>query len=169
MIGYKGLIEFSKNIDQMNSEAEIIIIGEGPLKTGLYNTINKLKTKKRVVIKGYVDSKKKVELLKNSSLLVLPSITKAEAFGLVMVEAQSYGIPSVCFDIPGSGVSFVNKHKITGYVSEYKNYKQFNEHINKILRKNDFEKSSIIKYHKLNLSDSTIKKKWLKYLNSFTS
>ena len=59
MVAYKGLIEFSKNIDQID-QAEIII-GDG-LQTKLYSTINKLKSKKRVLIKGYVDSKHKVEL-----------------------------------------------------------------------------------------------------------
>ena len=46
---------------------------------------------------------------------VLPSVERSEAFGLVLLEAQSAGVPCVTTEI-GTGTSFVNRHNETGFV-----------------------------------------------------
>ena len=44
----------------------------------------------------------------------MPSINRAEAFGVAMLEAMSAGRPIVCSDIPGSAMPWVNQHGVTG-------------------------------------------------------
>ena len=48
---------------------------------------------------GRVAGKQKDELFKNCSLVVMPS--RFETFGMVALEAMSYGKPMVSFDIEG--------------------------------------------------------------------
>ena len=55
---------------------------------------------------GYVDEKKKFELLKRSWLLLHPSVK--EGWGLTVIEAASQGTPTVGYDVEGLRDSVIN-------------------------------------------------------------
>jgi Glycosyltransferase len=73
------------------------------------------------------------EFIKNCDLFILPSISRNEAFGLVLVEALYFGKPLVTTDVKGSGMNYVNRHNETGLVVPPKNPEALAKAINKIL------------------------------------
>ena len=166
LVPYKGIVEFSRHIDGIDPTVNVNIVGDGPLKAQLIDMVGSLKTKSRVSLLGYVHNAELNQLISKANLLVLPSITKAEAFGLVMLEAQAHGVPSVCFNIPGSGVSFANKHNVTGYNAKPFDYDELVYYINHVLEKKPFVKKVLIDHHSKYFSDSAVKRIWLHYMKN---
>lgn len=131
LVKYKGfeyLIEAGKYI---YDNGIIVIIGDGPMRNFLKKKIENLKLEDKVILFGKVDSVS--EYIKNCDLFVLPSISRNEAFGLVLVEALYFGKPLITTDVNGSGMNYVNQNNITGLVVPPKNSKALAYAVNKIL------------------------------------
>jgi len=60
-----------------------------------------------------VDDRKLLQLYQNAKALILPSIQRSEAFGMVQVEAMACETPVISSNLP-TGVSWVNQDEITG-------------------------------------------------------
>jgi glycosyltransferase involved in cell wall biosynthesis len=91
-----------------------------------------------------------------SDLIVAPSIL--ESFGQVVVEAASCNVPAVVFK--NTGLADVVKHKTTGYVAKYKNYKDLAEGIKWCIKIKKKVRTNSQKY----FSDDVISDK---YMNVF--
>lgn len=107
LVGYKGvefLIEASRAF-----EATVVIAGDGPLRAELERRASGLE----VQFLGTVDDETLAACFLGSDLLVLPSVTRAEAFGLAQLEAMAWGIPTVSTRLD-SGASTVSVHDVTG-------------------------------------------------------
>jgi glycosyltransferase involved in cell wall biosynthesis len=108
---YKGvqyLIEAARDLD-----IKLLIAGDGPLRTELVKQIERRGLSGKVRILGRVTSDELAALYSIADLFVLPSIAPSEAFGLVQLEAMSYGLPVINTDLP-SGVPSVSLHGETG-------------------------------------------------------
>jgi glycosyltransferase involved in cell wall biosynthesis len=65
-------------------------------------------------------------------VFVLPSITNAEMFGVVQLEAMACRKPVISTDLP-TGVSWVNQHGRTGYVVPRENVEELRQAIQRLL------------------------------------
>jgi rhamnosyl/mannosyltransferase len=111
---YKGLqylIEAAKFLDE---EYVILIGGEGPLTSELAHSIIANNVQNKVVLLGKIDRYELGSYFAACDLFCLPSIMKSEAFGVVQIEAMSFGKPVIATKIDGSGTSWVNKHESSG-------------------------------------------------------
>jgi glycosyltransferase involved in cell wall biosynthesis len=109
LVPYKGfefLLRAMKAVD-----ATLLLIGTGPLQKQLENTIDRLGLRAKVHLLGHVNST--VPYYKAARMLVMSSVSRAEAFGLVQLEAMAAGIPVVNTEIE-SGVPEVSVHGVTG-------------------------------------------------------
>ena len=72
-----------------------------------------LRVADRATFLGEVSDAERRILLHASDVLVLPSIDRREAFGIVQLEAMACGKPVIATDLP-TGVRFANQDEITG-------------------------------------------------------
>jgi glycosyltransferase involved in cell wall biosynthesis len=98
-----------------HNRAHAVIAGDGPQRRTWERLARELTLDERVRFVGEVPDAELRRLMNACVALVLPSVTKAEAFGYVQLEAMASGKPVISTDVP-SGVSWVNQHMRTGLV-----------------------------------------------------
>jgi rhamnosyl/mannosyltransferase len=113
LIYYKGaevLVRAMAGVD-----ADLVMIGSGPLEDGLRALAAKLGVADRVSFLGGQPFEELKAWYHAADVFCLPSIARSEAFGLVQLEAHAAGTPVVSTDLT-TGVPFVNQHEETGLV-----------------------------------------------------
>jgi phosphatidylinositol alpha-1,6-mannosyltransferase len=143
LVPRKGIVEFIKfsfpNILNRFPEAVFMIIGTEPhkslKKTGNY--LNKIKSiihekglKNHVFLLGHVDEMTLAQAYQESDLHILPVRDipgDIEGFGMVIIEASSFGLPTISFSV--GGVRDAIKDQYSGFLIEKNNYKVFSETI----------------------------------------
>jgi len=152
LVPYKGLpylIYAMKKVTQKFPEIKLFIIGEGPQRENLKSLVNFLDISDNIQFLGEVSSQDLPIYYNLCDIFILPSTYKAEAFGIVQLEAMACQKPVISTNIPGSGVSFVNTSNETGIIVKPKDVKELvdaiiyllkNEDVRKKLGKNAFKK-----------------------------
>lgn len=114
LVYYKGvdtLIRAMKNVPEM----VLVILGEGPLKRELVELTEELNLQKRVHFLSCLPPEEYPAIFSCADFLVLPSIERTEAFGLVALEAMAAGLPVITTEL-GTGTSYYNESGKTGIV-----------------------------------------------------
>lgn len=114
LVGYKGF-EYLIAAMQHIPHACLVVAGDGPLRSSLQRQAAASGVAARVEFAGAVPAARLDDLFQRCAVFVLPSVTAAEAFGIVQLEAMAYGKPVVSTDLP-TGVPWVNRHGETGLV-----------------------------------------------------
>ncbi|MHB0976079.1 MAG: glycosyltransferase [Candidatus Aquicultorales bacterium] len=130
LIYYKGveyLISAMKEV-----QGKLLIGGEGPLEVALKEFAQNLRIRDKVVFLGSIPEEERAAYYKACDVFVLPSIAPSEAYGLCQIEAHMSGKPVVSTNLP-TGVPFVNKDGVTGYVVPPADDKALAEAITKLL------------------------------------
>tara|TARA_R110002051_G_C8700133_1_gene494270 strand:+ start:109 stop:1251 length:1143 start_codon:yes stop_codon:yes gene_type:complete len=100
---------------QKEIPAKLIMVGEGPEKEGAELLVEKLGLTDRVVFLG--NSNQIDKILCFSDLFLLPS--ESESFGLAALEAMINRVPVISSN--AGGIAEVNRHGITGFLSDIGN------------------------------------------------
>ncbi len=111
MVPYKGVGVLLRAL--VGLEASAVLVGDGPLRAEWTALARELQLTDRVRFAGDVPQEELVALYHACDVFVLPSVTRAEAFGYVQLEAMVCGKPVVSTRLP-SGVPWVNRHGETG-------------------------------------------------------
>jgi rhamnosyl/mannosyltransferase len=112
-VSYKGLDVLIKAVAKLPPDVILLLGGSGPLTADLRQLAQRLGVDGRVHFLGFVPDKLLPAYYQASHVFCLPSVTQAEAFGIVQVEAMACGKPVVSTRLD-NGVDFVNEHGKTG-------------------------------------------------------
>ncbi len=109
--GFQYLIDAARNLPK---DIRILIGGGGELKEQFALQIRSRGLEDQVQLLGKVPASDLGAYYALCDIFCLPSIARSEAFGVVMLEAMSFGKPVVATNIPGSGVPWVNQDGLSG-------------------------------------------------------
>lgn len=118
-VSYVGVFRSYKCLDVLVRAAsglpcDFVLGGDGPAMPALRRLVRAVGAT-NVVFAGHISEDAKLALLRRSTVFVLPSAGRGEAFGICLLEASRAGLPLVTCD-PDSGSAFVNVHGTTGLV-----------------------------------------------------
>lgn len=161
--GYKDLIEIFRHVHEEYQDWRLDIIGDGNEKQNLQEQIDKYNLGEFIRLHGYQGKEYINNLLHDSSIYCMTSLT--ESFGIVLIEAMSYGIPCIAFS-SAEGANELIEDGINGYLINNRNKKEYIEKIKELindskLRKRIGEKGYITS---LEYTSDKISKIWLDLL-----
>jgi glycosyltransferase involved in cell wall biosynthesis len=93
LVGYKGYDVLIRAMQSIDGSATII--GEGPLLAELQQLAAELGVSDRIRFSGRLPRDEIRRLFHSAQVFAFPSVTEAEAFGIVQIEAMAAGLPIV--------------------------------------------------------------------------
>ena len=110
---YKGIDVLIRALHHI--DAHLLIIGTGPMQHSWQNLARAEGLTEKMSFLGNCSDEESLAARYASELFVLPSTNRAEALGIVQLEAMASGMPVVCTEL-GTGTSYVNRDGETGLV-----------------------------------------------------
>ena len=161
--GFIDLIDVMKMVVSVYPDAILNIIGDGPERKKIEEKIKQNMLEDNIKLHGYQNKEYINSVLQKSSVYVMTSYT--ESFGIVLLEAFSFGIPCVAFETSGS--SEIISNNWDGYLIKNRDYEAMAKKICELLKNqnrriimgaNGYNKASEYKIE-------IVKDKWLKIIN----
>jgi glycosyltransferase involved in cell wall biosynthesis len=110
--GLSFLVEAAKHIVEEYEQTLFVVVGDGPLKSGLRARLEKMNLSRNFNFLGDVNESVLPALYNCADVFVLPSIQEGQ--GIALLEAQATGKPVVAFDV--GGVREAVRDKETGFL-----------------------------------------------------
>ena len=162
--GYLDLIDVFYEIYQKDKEFKLDIIGDGNERKLIENKIKELNLTKSITLHGFQKKDFINNRLKNSSLYLMGSFE--ESFGIVLIEAASFGVPQIAFDSAQGAHEIIEEDK-TGYLIKNRDKLLFANKVIEIInnRKKLVELGKNSSKKAMEFSFENVKMKWLDFIN----
>lgn len=96
---HKNLIAAMPKVLEKYSDAEMVLVGDGPLKRTIERQIKKMDLRDKVKLSGNQFHDDVLRELAKSDVFICPSL--AEGLGIVFIEAQACGVPAIGTNVGG--------------------------------------------------------------------
>ena len=131
LVKEKGILEFIRALGMLSlKDWRAVVVGDGDLRSAVVTMIADLKLTDQVELVGTASASELAGHYRRANVVVFPS-TMPESFGMVGVEAMSFGKPVVGFGC--GGVLEWLRHMETGLVAEHGNVGQLASHLDMLL------------------------------------
>ena len=161
--GFIDLIDVFALVHMVCPDWKLNIIGDGEEKDKIINRINKYGLNDYVVMHGFLDKDRVGKVLSDSSIYVMTSFT--ESFGIVLLEAFSYGVPCVAFD-SAEGANEIITNNWDGYLIQDRNIDEMAKRICRMIQ--NYGRRYIMGQNAINKADKysleKVREKWIKIL-----
>lgn len=168
--GFIYLIQAIALLAKQNHEAELTIIGSGPLESQLKAEVKRNNIGDSILFTGQKSSDFVHNAMSQSDVVVVPSVTSTtgemEGLPVVIMEAMATGIPVV--STKHSGIPEIVLNEQTGLIVEEKNSQALADALAKLINHTVDTKALIENAHKLVFEEFNIKTVAEKRLQLFT-
>lgn len=130
--GHQWFIE--KVVEKIKSDVTFLVIGDGPENGSIINAWKESKSKEKIIIAGKQPSNILDACYGAADLFIMPNIPvkgDMEGFGIVLLEANSAGLPAVASDL--EGIKDVIKQGVNGYRVDHYDSNAFAQKIDDII------------------------------------
>ncbi len=160
---FKLLIEAFAKIHNRYPEYNLVIFGEGPLKSELIQYAQTLQINDKVMFPGYVDNLG--DELEKSAMFVMSS--NFEGMPNALMEAMALGLPCISTDCPSGGAKLLIENGKNGYLVPVEDVDSLAEAMEKLLSSDSLRNDMGQEAQKICNTYSTgiIYSKWESYLN----
>jgi rhamnosyl/mannosyltransferase len=114
LVYYKGVDVLLRALASVPC-ATLRIVGDGADRARLEALAAEVGVERRAQFVGSVSDHQLLEEYSEADVFVLPSVSRAEAFGMAMAEAMANGLPAISTTL-GTGTDWVNVDGVTGVV-----------------------------------------------------
>lgn len=162
--GFDDLLKLFKKISLKHPDWKLNIVGDGMEKNNLLDLASKLKLGDKVIFHGYQNKDYINNILLESSIYIMTSHT--ESFGLVLIEAMSYGIPCIAYT-SAQGANEIIDDSENGYLIKNRDEDEMIAKI-ELLIEDEKLRSKLGKNARLkskNYSNEAVLDKWSKIIN----
>ena len=165
--GFDVLIDIFYIFQKDHPDWVLHIVGDGAEKQNLQDKINKLNLNHKVILCGNKLSTELENEYINSSLFLMTSFS--ESFGLVLVEAASYGLPLIAFDTAQGAKEIIEENK-NGFLIPNRDKQKFVSKINEII--SDYAKMQFFSLNASNtanrFSQEAVYKEWNNFIKNIS-
>ncbi len=163
--GFDDLIDVFAEVCHTNDSARLKIIGDGPERETLEAKIKRVNLTDKIELCGFKTKPEIESYMLNSSLYVMTSYT--ESFGLVLVEAESYGLPLLAFN-SAQGANEIITDGENGYLIENRDINKMSSKISNLLNNKYLrcQLGSVGRQNSMNYSQEIICNLWINFLEN---
>ncbi|NLL02515.1 MAG: glycosyltransferase [Mollicutes bacterium] len=130
--GFVDLIEIFKLVNNLNKSIKLTIVGDGIEKEKIEQKIKEHHLTRFVKLTGFLESVDLKNEYQKASLYIMTSFE--ESFGLVLIEAMSFGIPCIAFDSAKGAKEIINNQN--GKLIKNRNKEQMAKEVLTYFKKN---------------------------------